>query len=144
MKYSEVKQDLFELPTDYVLVHCIATDARMGAGIATQFVKRYPKLRYKLQSMNLQIGDVVLYKQNNSKHEVLNLITKQYSYGKPTRESFNQTILNMKKVVLENNIKQIGMPLIGSGLDKLDWDTSKNLIQKTFKEMDVEIIVCKL
>ncbi|AEO93695.1 gp437 [Bacillus phage G] len=144
MHYEETKKDLFTLPTDYVLAHCIATDARMGAGIAVEFAKRYGGLRPKLQNMDLAIGDVILYKKNILTHQVLNLITKKYSTGKPTRDSFNQTILNLKKVVLENNIKKIGMPLIGSGLDRLSWSESRNFIQETFKDIDVEIIVCKL
>lgn len=142
MNYSEITQDLFQLPTHYVLAHCIATDARMGAGIAVEFVKRYKGMRPKLQSMPIKIGDVILYKKNSSSHQVLNLITKESSYGKPTRESFNQTILRLKEVAIEENIKHIGMPLIGSGLDRLNWDDSRKWIQEVFQDTDIEIVVC--
>ena len=144
MIYREMKRDLFELPVNYSLAHCIATDAIMGAGIAVQFVRRYTGLRSTLQSMNLKIGDVILYKKDNSTNQVINLITKQSSYGKPTRKTFNETILNLKEVAIENNIKRIGMPLIGSGLDRLDWEESRTWIKEVFKDTDIEIIVCML
>lgn len=137
VQYKEIKQDLFLLPNKYVLAHCIAADAKMGAGIAVQFVKRYKGLRPKLQSMHLQVGNVVFCKG------VLNLITKEISYGKPTRASFNQTIVNLREVAIKENIKHIGMPLIGSGLDRLDWDDSSRWIQEVFKETDIEIVVCR-
>lgn len=142
MTYEEIEQDLFHMPTDYILAHCIATDARMGAGIATQFVKRYKGLRPSLQSAPRSIGDVVLYKKNNIDHKVFNLITKKYSTDKPTRDAFNQTILNLKGFVLEQDIRKIAMPLIGSGLDGLNWGESSAFIQDTFKDVDIDIVVC--
>lgn len=49
MLIREEKMNLFEVGADYALAHCIALDCAMGAGIATQFVKRYPKMRGYLQ-----------------------------------------------------------------------------------------------
>lgn len=37
MKITEIKQDLFTMPSDYALVHCISADFKLGAGIARKF-----------------------------------------------------------------------------------------------------------
>ena len=41
----------------------------------------------------------------------------------------------------ENRVRQISMPCICSGLDKLEWDVVRQLIQDTFKTSPVAIIV---
>jgi hypothetical protein len=35
--FEEIDEDLFKLPKDYSLAHCVAEDLRMGAGIAVDF-----------------------------------------------------------------------------------------------------------
>jgi len=34
---QEINEDLFNLPYDYALAHCVAEDLKMGAGIAVNF-----------------------------------------------------------------------------------------------------------
>lgn len=143
MKYKEVKGDLFKVSREFTLVHCIATDCAMGAGIATQFVKRNPGMRKSLLDCKPMVGNVLYYK-DGGEHDVLNLITKKYSNNKPTRGDFNLTIDNLKKVCGFLNIKKLAMPLIGSGLDKLNWRESSNHIKETFKDTDIEILVVVL
>lgn len=41
MIYTEVYGDLFEMPKDYILAHCISSDFAMGAGIARIFRNKY-------------------------------------------------------------------------------------------------------
>ena len=40
MTIKEVKKDLFTMPNDYALAHCISADFALGAGIAKEFDKR--------------------------------------------------------------------------------------------------------
>ena len=49
----------------------------------------------------------------------------------------------MKQICLENNIKKIAMPVIGCGLDRLNWNDVSEQIKDVFADMDVEILVCK-
>lgn len=142
MEYREIYQDLFTVDESYTLAHCISADCKMGAGVATQFVKHNPFMRDALLSMNPKIGDVLYYK-TEERHGVLNLITKERYFHKPTRKNFNNTINKLKEVTEKYQIKKIAMPLIGSGLDRLDWDESRNWIKEVFKDTDVEILVCK-
>lgn len=41
MTIKEEKRDLFTMPSDYALTHCISADFALGAGIAKEFNKRF-------------------------------------------------------------------------------------------------------
>ena len=42
MEFREEKRDLFSVPDDYYLAHCISADFAMGKGIAVEFNRRFP------------------------------------------------------------------------------------------------------
>ncbi len=63
MNYIEKIQDLFSVPEDYYLVHCISADFALGKGIALEFKKRFD-MKNLLNSQNpdyleqwIEIGD---------------------------------------------------------------------------------------
>ena len=141
MIYKEIYGDLFKVDITYTLAHCISVDCKMGAGIATLFVKHNPKMREVLQTMNPKIGDAIYY-TGEGRHGVINLITKERYFNKPTRENFNKSIDDMKMVALSYDIKKIAIPQIGSGLDRLNWKESSKYIQEVFADTDIEILVC--
>lgn len=47
----------------------------------------------------------------------------------------------MRDLCIKNNIHQLAMPLIGCGLDKLEWSKVKELIQHIFDRVDIEITI---
>lgn len=129
--------NLFELDKKYFLVHCIAADARMGAGIATEFVKKYPYIK-RLRQTDNNIGTCIKIKQ------VMNLITKGVSQGKPTYNSLIKSLIDCKRMCLEEDIKFLAMPKIGCGLDRLSWGTVSSMIKEIFDDTDIEILVCHM
>ena len=143
MTYKEIKFNLFELNDEYYLGHCISADCQsdsraMGLGIVVEFNKRF-KVKSKIQNYpKVNVGDCVLIGRS------LNLITKSKYYGKPSYEAIRISLESMRDVVIENNIKYIGLPKIGSGLDRLVWIAVREIIKDVFKELDVEIVVCYL
>ena len=80
MKYTEIKGDLFKVSGDYVLAHCISSDAKMGAGIAVQFKKRFDLTNTTRlgNTEGLPVGTAFM------EGRVINLITKQRYFHKPT------------------------------------------------------------
>lgn len=68
-----------------------------------------------------------------------NLITKKFYYSKPTYSSLTESLVELRKYVLQNNLKRILMPKIGCGLDRLEWSLVKQIIEKVFEETDIEI-----
>ena len=146
MIYKEEVRDLFSVPDDYYLVHCISADFGMGKGIVVEFNKRFDMKR-KLQnkypdyvnqwSHNHWCGDCIL------EDRVLNLITKERYFHKPTYESLKSALLVCRLECNTNNITKIAMPLIGCGLDRLQWDKVSEIINDVFKNTDIEILVCR-
>ena len=142
MKIIEEYRDLFTVSPEYVLVHCISYDLKMGAGIAKEFTKRgvrktligmnFPTWENKGFSMWAKMGD----------YDVINLITKDMYYHKPTYKSLKESLEGLKYWALYWNRKKFAMPRIGCGLDKLEWDKVKKIIQEEFEDTDVEILVC--
>ena len=146
MVFKEVKQNLFSIPNDYYLAHCISDDFVLGKGIAVEFNKRY-QMRKKLRELypdsigtDMHLGGAGCILVD----KVFNLITKEKYYFKPTYGTLKQAIEPMVSQCIELNIKKLAMPKIGCGLDKLEWDKVKEILVKYFKDIDIEILVCSL
>lgn len=147
MILKEEIRDLFSVSDDYYLVHCISADFAMGKGIVIEFNKRfdmknilktkYPDYITRFRSDNVK-GDCI------SEGRVLNLITKERYFNKPTLETMRIALFRMKEICYEKEITKIAMPTIGAGLDRLDWNDVKELLKTVFEDTDIEISVCKL
>ena len=145
MTYREEVRDLFSVPNDYYLAHCISADFGMGKGIVVEFNKRFD-IKRKLQSKYPDYlnqftrhrigGDCIL------EGRVLNLITKERYWMKPTIITMRLALQKMKKICLENNITKVAMPTIGAGLDKMNFNKVKEQIVDIFKDTNIEVLVC--
>ena len=149
MIYKEEYRDLFSVPDDYHLAHCISADFKLGAGIAVQFDKKfqcrnrlfelYPNSRVpywdRLQDRFKGICVVT--------DPVYNLITKRNYWDKPTLLTMRNALNWMKEDCEIRSIKKIAMPMIGCGLDRLKWEDVSEIINNVFKDVDIEILICK-
>lgn len=150
MILKEEQRDLFSLPHGYWFAHCISADFALGAGIAKQFEERY-NMRHMLRTafgygeFGMEVwdwdewGPSCLYCSN-----VLNLVTKKKCFYKPTLEDLEEALKDMKEVCLERGVTKLAMPRIGCGLDRLNWDDVRPMIEEIFEDMDIEILVCVL
>lgn len=146
MTIREEQRDLFTVPTDYILVHCISADFAMGAGIAKEFAKRGVKQELKdgiisHYPVHERIGKCITTVATGWRAE-FNLITKEKYWYKPTYSTLKTTLEEMKHLCLTYNVLHLAMPRIGCGLDRLSWDKVKQLIEEVFADTDVEILVC--
>ena len=145
MKIKEENRDLFTVPQGYYLAHCISGDYALGAGIALSFVENY-NMRYKLHSQYpiapgekfANVGKALLV------DNVFNLVTKPRCYQKPTYDDLFKALVDMKEQCEEWDIDKVAIPYIGCGLDRLEWDRVKELIDDVFDETNVEFLVCSL
>lgn len=142
MKFTIKKRDLFTVPKDCILCHCISADFALGAGIAKKFagmgVKDALNLYYKPYHWS-GVGDC-LFTQATDWQGEYNLVTKDKCWHKPTEKTLRQALLQMLKS--SNRDDKIAMPKIGCGLDKLKWDDVEQIIKDVFADTDVEILVC--
>ena len=142
MVYKEEVRDLFSV-SGYHLTHCISDDYALGAGIAVQFNRRFD-MRRKLFSIRPQSpcfadtnGHCILI------DGVFNLVTKNKCLQKPTYATLTNALVDMKRQCIENDVKQIAMPLIGCGLDRLEWNDVSTIIRDVFDDTDIEVLICK-
>lgn len=152
MKITEIKQDLFTMPKNYALAHCISADFALGAGIAKEFDKRFDARK---RLFDLCEGDFIKDWDDGVKGDCLvirviedptifNLITKRNYWDKPTLQTIKNALEKMKIICDVIGIEKVAIPRIGCGLDKQNWSDVKPLIEKVFADTNIEIMVCSL
>ncbi len=140
MIYNEEQRDLFTVGDEYYFAHCISADFALGAGIAVEFDRRF-KCRDQLMNFyNSSVYDEPGYVLPTGR--VFNLVTKQKYWQKPTYKTMRLALEDLKEALRIRKITKIAMPKIGCGLDRLEWETVKRMIQYIFADTDVEIFVC--
>ncbi|KAJ8949008.1 hypothetical protein NQ318_005182, partial [Aromia moschata] len=118
----EEPRDLFQAPADFCLAHCVAADLRMSRGIALTFKKAFGQLE-ELRRQRPEVGRVLQIKvaQQEKERSLFYFVTKQLSYHKPTYQTVWDTLVELRDVLLSQNISSLAIPKITSGLDGLDW-----------------------
>ena len=99
MEFREEKRDLFSVPDDYYLAHCISADFAMGKGIVVEFNRRFD-MKNKLKAHYPDYLDRWQQEKKRSgcilAGRVFNLITKERYFQKPTYESLRGALECMK------------------------------------------------
>lgn len=147
MRYTEQKGDLFAMPSDYALAHCISADFVLGAGIAVAFAERgvRDELHRKYDDLKpdpFERGYCLKTTEQQGYPVVYNLVTKEKVYHKPTYQSLTDALLELRKQMLGDEIYKLAIPRIGCGLDRLDWERVSLIIKDVFGDTDIEIVVC--
>lgn len=148
MTIREEQRDLFTVPKDYILVHCISADFAMGAGIAKEFARRGVKAQLQRDYQDIEdieVGDCLVSDATDWRCE-FSLVTKEKYWQKPTYETMRMALEDAKDLYEETisygYTMKLAMPRIGCGLDRLQWDKVKAIIEEVFADTDVEILVC--
>ena len=139
MILKEENRDLFSVDHGYYFAHCISGDFALGAGVAVQFDEKY-NMRKKLKKSY----DSVDYNCALLIDNVINLVTKDKYYRKPTYSSLRESLEESREIIEDLEIEKLAMPKIGCGLDRLEWENVKEIIEDVFEDMDIEILVCYL
>lgn len=140
----EENMDLFDVPQGWWLAHCVSADFEMGAGIAKEFRKRYDGAQEYLRSvlpLECKISNEMSAVLNYS--NVFFMVTKQKYFHKPTYQSLQNALECLVRSCRQLRVKKLAMPCIGCGLDKLDWEKVKPMIENTFKDEHIKILICK-
>jgi len=148
MNYREEKRDLFTVGNDYALAHCISSDFALGAGIALKFrqmgVADLLRTQYPNPLRRKSIGCCLITYLKDQDRYVFNLVTKERYFHKPTYANLRNSLLYLKISIRDMPIDKIAMPLIGCGLDGLEWGKVSEIIKETFADTDLEILICYL
>ena len=149
MVFKIEHRDLFSVPKDYSLVHCISADFALGAGIAKEFTKRGVKnellRRYGIYAdSSVWVGKALETHATDWNWEY-NLVTKEHYWGKPNYVTLEMCLKNLRDVYVNHNehlAPKLAMPWLGCGLDKLERWKVEVLIKEVFKNCDVERVIC--
>lgn len=151
MQYKEEHRDLFTVGTGYILAHCISSDFVMGAGIAKRFtirgVKRTLQTMYPDRVWEGKGYIRVCPMQDESTSScsqwtVVNLITKNDVHDKPTYETLEQSLIELKEYMVSRTLMRLAIPKIGCGLDGLEWNRVHTIIMRLFADTNIDILVC--
>lgn len=117
MSFQIINQSVFDTPAD-AYCNSINVVGAMGAGIALEFKKRYPKMFEHYQEFcrkgYLNPGDCYTYWDDEHHIYLLGMAVKRDWRYWSTFEWMNSSIKSLKLVILENDIKSVNMPLIGA------------------------------
>ncbi|KAJ8950945.1 hypothetical protein NQ318_008384 [Aromia moschata] len=103
----EEPRDLFQVPADFCLAHCVAADLRMSRGIALTFKKAFGQLE-ELGRQRPEVGRVlqITVAQQEKERSVFYLVTKKLSHHKPTYQNVWDTLIELRNVLLSLEYKQ--------------------------------------
>ncbi len=133
---TEIKGDLFDAKE--CLCHCVSADFYMGKGIAVEFKKRFGYVQ-ELLSQKKGVGDIAVLTVES--RTIFYLVTKEKYYLKPTYESLTNCLRELAEECIRLDIKKISMPKIGCGLDNLNWQKVKKIIQKELCDIGIDVTV---
>lgn len=140
-KIKIIKGDLFTCPTTYNLAHCVSRDLKMGAGIAVLFKRKFKSVD-KLKAQHKKVGECCVL--NDKNRRIYYLVTKENYWGKPTYKTLRASLIAMRDDILLTDNKLLAMPMIGCGLDKLVWNSVKNIIENVFEKTMIDVVVYKI
>lgn len=130
-----IKGDLLE--TDIpVIAHCVSSDYKMGAGIALKIANKYGR-------DNIEKGHLCSFgiKECECGKTIIYLETKRFYHQKPTYDTLKVSIIAMRDYLLRNGIRHIAIPRIGCGLDRLEWNEVKEIVQKKLVQYGIRVTV---
>lgn len=96
----------------------------------------------ELVAQNIKTGGLAFLHCGNQ--FIYYLVTKAASHLKPSMSTLQSSLTELKQHCLENDIKRLAMPMIGCGLDQLDWEQVKEMLNLVFCDTEVRITVYKL
>ena len=131
---------LFSAPTGQALAHCVNSDLAMGAGIAKQFIARWPALREGYRSS--RPGSLHLY--NSERGLIFNLITKEKYSDKPSLASPTSSLTSLKSCLQARSLTSLAVPELGSGRDMLDAGEVRGALLAVFRDSDIQVTMYHL
>tara|TARA_R110002072_G_scaffold45565_1_gene126613 strand:- start:22295 stop:22666 length:372 start_codon:yes stop_codon:yes gene_type:complete len=120
----------------------------MEEGISAVFKEKFkapspPRGTYLGPGMLIDTPD-----PNNNKRFIIHLLTDGKYRRNPTYDELKRALgdlhaalRNLKKVIIRKGIKNVSMPRIGCGLDKLAWCDVEQILIEILSEVDVTISI---
>lgn len=131
------------------LVNTVNTVGVMGKGIALMFKEAFPdnfkSYAAACKRNEVQVGRVFVTERQDwigGPRWIVNFPTKK-DWRHPSKlDWIKDGLKDLKRFILENNIRSIALPPLGSGNGKLDWQVVRPLIEQVLGSLEgVEVTV---
>jgi O-acetyl-ADP-ribose deacetylase (regulator of RNase III) len=121
-------------------VNCVGI---MGAGLALQFKKTYPKMYkgYKMvcQQGKLQPGHLLYSSVKEHGKTVLSFATKGHFKNPSELEYIERGLIQFRTNYKDLGIDSVAFPMLGCGLGGLKWSDVKPLMEEYLGDLDIPI-----
>ena len=129
------------------LANTVNTVGVMGAGIAKEFKRRYPKMfaEYKERCARHEVmtGEPYCWKppqeDAGDSRWVLNFPTKKHWRNASQIAWLESGLLHLKENYRNWGIKSLAMPALGCSLGGLRWEEVRPLMEKHLRDLDVPV-----
>jgi O-acetyl-ADP-ribose deacetylase (regulator of RNase III) len=130
------------------LVNTVNTYGVMGKGIALMFKDAFPENTRAYEAAckrkEVQVGTMFVTERRRltGPKWIINFPTKKHWRNPSNLAWIEAGLEDLKRVVVENGIRSIALPPLGSGNGGLDWQAVRSVIVKALETLtDVDIVV---
>jgi len=138
--------NLLDAQTD-ALVNTVNTVGVMGKGIALQFKNRFPN-NYKAylqacKNKNFHVGELLVVQEGDLADQklIVNFPTKVHWRADSKYEFIESGLVQLRKLILEKDIKSIALPPLGCGNGGLNWKVIEPMIYRYLGDLSADILV---
>ncbi|WP_431634933.1 type II toxin-antitoxin system antitoxin DNA ADP-ribosyl glycohydrolase DarG [Dyella sp. KULCS107] len=129
------------------LVNTVNTVGVMGKGIALMFKERFADnfrsyvAACKAKEVRTGKMFVTEVRELDGPRWIVNFPTKQHWRGDSKIEWITEGLRDLRSFLIENKVKSIALPPLGSGNGGLDWTSVRPTIEEALAGLDTEILV---
>lgn len=139
---TELIGDILDVPNYYQIAHCISGDFSLGAGLAKKLNEKFD-ISFRL-FLEQNIADGQRYNPDHigkafHTGQVYNLVTKGNLWDKPTYEALKSALTEVRVDMEKNGLKNLALPHLGTGHDKMKWTEVKKIIHEVFDDSDINV-----
>lgn len=139
--------NLLEAETD-ALVNTVNTVGVMGKGIALMFKEQFPD-NFKAYAAACKQGEVqtgrMFVTSTSQLHPprwIINFPTKRHWRNPSQLEWINEGLVDLRRVLIANNIQSVAIPPLGSGNGQLVWGSVQPLIEQHLGDLPgIDVVV---
>lgn len=144
---SYTKGNLLEAQVE-ALVNTVNTVGVMGKGIALMFKERFPKNmeEYARACKSNQVATGKMFVTETDEligpRWIVNFPTKQHWRSNSRIEWIQEGLEDLRRFIIENEVKSIAIPPLGAGNGGLEWKLVKPLVESELSDLrNVDIVV---
>lgn len=135
MKTILVCDELINNMRSLALVYPISVDLLDIDGFSGMFHQRHPRVVAALRKKNdISVGKIYRFKHRNPTFVSYSLVVKKDGFERVSPDSYERSLKELKRVLLAENIGMFDIPLLGAGIDRVDWLTMSNILNRVFSD----------